>query len=98
ALAAHQVATHQRQVRSHGLNQHHAGALCPQLARLVTQSSTGPLANGIGDPVKWVACRARLEGGGRVQADDQVEPLVHEQVEVGCRVHPAVDVAATIDL
>ena len=39
----------------------------------------------------------RVQGGGRVEADDEVELLVAQQVEVRGRVDAAVDVAAPVD-
>ena len=50
------------------------------------------------EPLARVERPDRVQGGGRVEADDEVEVLVAEQVEVRGRVDAAVDVAAPADL
>ena len=95
---AHQVAAHRPQVLLQGLHEDRRRAGDAQLLGLAAEPAAGRAPEDERAPFARVDRPERVQGGGRVQADHEVELLGAQQVEVRRRVHAAVDVAAPGDL
>src|SRR3954468_23158675 len=94
---AHQVGAHLVEVLVGGLDQDHAGALRAQLLRLAAEPAPGHRAGGRGYALDRVPGERRVQARGRVEADDEVELLVAEDVQVARAPEAAVDVPVPVD-
>src|SRR3954468_1293633 len=90
---AHQIRAHHLEVLGRRLNQHDADALRAQLLRLAAEAAAARAARGGGDPLRRVPRERRMQRARGVEADDEVELLVAEDVEVRGGPEAAVDVA-----
>src|SRR3954467_11128381 len=94
---AHQVRAHRVVVLGRRLDQHDTDALRAQLLGLAAEAPPAEAACRGGDPLGGVPRERWVERARRVEADDEVERLVAQDVEVRGRPEAAVDVAPSTD-
>src|SRR5512147_3254414 len=95
--APHEVRPHRLEVIARGLNEDHLGAVAADLLRLAAQAATGGATEEDSDGVAGVDRADRVQRGGRVEADDEVQAFVAQQVQIRDRIDAAVDEATIPD-
>ena len=98
AAATHQVGSHHVEVFPGRLDENHLRAAGAQLPGLAAQAASRCAPRDGRHALGRIPGLQRVQRGGGIEADHEVEPLAAQQVEVRVRVHAAVHVAATADL